>query len=176
MKYSNKTILHNLQLQPQPPPSYKIPYFWNHININFSFYFIKNQKLWLALWIKKKHKTYAGLCLCFCCSSPNNKLFMILFVMFHSWFDSDVLFYQLNSIKHKTRKKCHHHKIIGNKQKIIKFYTNIITIISHHQCCCLNEILQTGRSDSYRVATVPSVEDDNLTADGQYKVRMLIGN
>jgi hypothetical protein len=29
---------------------------------------------------------------------------------------------------------------------------------------------QTGRSDSYRVATVPSVEDDNLTADGQYRV------
>ena len=31
--------------------------------------------------------------------------------------------------------------------------------------------MQTGRSDSYRVATVPSVEDDNLTADGQYRVR-----
>ncbi|KAG5671708.1 hypothetical protein PVAND_001888 [Polypedilum vanderplanki] len=29
----------------------------------------------------------------------------------------------------------------------------------------------TGRSDSYRVATVPSVEDDNLTADGQYRSR-----
>lgn len=30
--------------------------------------------------------------------------------------------------------------------------------------------LQHGRSDSYRVATLPNIRDDNKTADGMYKV------
>lgn len=29
---------------------------------------------------------------------------------------------------------------------------------------------QHGRSDSYRVATLPNIRDDNKTADGMYKV------
>lgn len=34
----------------------------------------------------------------------------------------------------------------------------------------LSHILQHGRSDSYRVATLPNIRDDNKTADGMFKV------
>lgn len=33
-----------------------------------------------------------------------------------------------------------------------------------------SHFLQHGRSDSYRVATLPKIRDDNKTADGMYKV------
>ena len=33
-----------------------------------------------------------------------------------------------------------------------------------------SHFLQHGRSDSYRVATIPKIRDDNKTADGMYKV------
>lgn len=34
----------------------------------------------------------------------------------------------------------------------------------------MNKKTQHGRTDSYRVATVATVHDDNITADGFYKV------
>lgn len=56
---------------------------------------------------------------------------------------------------------------------IIMLYLNkmpMYIIIQFHITNNIIFILQHGRTDSYRVATVPSLFDDNKTVDGKPKV------
>lgn len=49
-------------------------------------------------------------------------------------------------------------------------FSFIFFVRSHLMFFLSSHFLQHGRSDSYRVATLPKIRDDNKTADGMYKV------
>lgn len=105
--------LYNSQTPPYPILS-KI----SQLTFDFSFFF--HPKIYLFVDALNQKKTYAGpwfitLCLCFC-SSLNNKYFMILFVLYHPWFDFIVVaFINLLNQTHDTKKKCIKIKTKPNK-------------------------------------------------------------
>lgn len=65
-------------------------------------------------------------CLFFCCSLTNNELFMILFVLFHSCFDFDVMFLSTKSIT-KLKLKNETKKILTKQQNSLLLHKH-----NHH--------------------------------------------